>query len=212
MVVAGAVEVVRGYYEFQGRRFDVTRGSGVQFRGTEPINPALNFSANREISGIRTTVGVRGTVNRPTLELSSQPPLDEGDILSLIVFNAPINDLGESQRTSLADRAGDMAAAALAAPIANSVARALNLDQFEIQAASSGDASPSVTLGSQIGTRVFLGVRQEFGRGDASTVSFEYRFYDALRLVTSVAQGTTVTAAGRRPASSGADLIFVIRY
>jgi translocation and assembly module TamB len=211
-VVVGAVEVVRGYYEFQGRRFDVSRGSGVRFRGNQPIDPGLNFTATREISGVRTSVDVRGTASRPTLNLSSQPPLDEGDILSLIVFNAPINDLGEGQRTSLAQRAGDMAAGAIAAPIANSVARALNLDQFEIQAASSGSSTPSVTVGNQIGTRLFVGLRQEFGRADASTVSFEYRFFDALRLVTSVAQGTTVTSAGRRPASSGADLIFTIRY
>jgi autotransporter translocation and assembly factor TamB len=213
IVVIGALEVVRGYYDFQGRRFDVARGSGVRFRGEQPIDPALSITAEREISGVTAKVQVNGRVSEPQIALSSTPPLDEGDILSLIVFNTPINQLGESERVSLAERAGTLAAGVIASPIANSVARALNLDQFEIQAAGQNGSGPSVELGSQIGTRIFLGLRQEFGRDERSTVSFEYRFTDFLRLVSSVAQGPAGrSATSRRAGTSAADLIFVIRY
>jgi autotransporter translocation and assembly factor TamB len=211
LTLVGALEVVRGTYTFQGRRFEVARGSDIRFRGASPIDPALGVTATREISGVTTKVQIRGTATEPGLTLSSTPSLDEGDILSLIIFNQPVNQLGSAERASLAERAGNLAAAAVAAPIADSVARALNLDSFEIRPAAGG-AGPAVAFGSRFGSRVFVGVRQEFGREDVSTVSFEYRLTDFLRLVTSVAQGSSKARATRRAEGSGIDLIFVIRY
>src|SRR5262249_14313219 len=34
----GNIEVVRGYYQFQGRRFEIVRGSEIRFQGSRPIN------------------------------------------------------------------------------------------------------------------------------------------------------------------------------
>jgi hypothetical protein len=59
---------------------------------------------------------------------------------------------------------------------------------------------------------VFVGVRRQFGRDEASVVSLEYRVTKFLRLVTSVAQGALQAHATRRMDQSGVDLIFVIRY
>jgi translocation and assembly module TamB len=207
----GGIQVVRGFYDFQGRRFDIVRGSEVQFRGNEPIDPGLDVSASREISGVRAEVGIGGTARHPELHLSSYPPLDQSDILSLIVFGQPVNTLGESQRVNLAQRAGNLALGAIAGPLAESVGEALNLDLFEIRAEGEGGA-PELALGSQLGTHLYIGLRQEFGREDMSVVTFEYRFSQLLRLVTSVGQGSQQSHATRRNDPTGTDLMFVIRY
>jgi len=212
IAIIGTVEAVRGYYEFQGRRFDVLRDSEVRFRGEQPIDPLLNISAEREISAVTAQVQVRGTARDPKLQLSSSPPLDEADVLSLIVFGQPINQLGESQRINLAERAGNLAAGVIASPLADSIGRALDMDVFEIRAQGENGAGPSVSLGRQVGTHVFIGVSQEFGREDVSTVSFEYRVSSLLRFVTSVAQGASQTHQTRRDDLTGFDMIFVIRY
>ncbi len=211
MAVVGVISVVRGFYDFQGRRFDIERGSEVQFRGTTPIDPSLNLTGTRDISGVTAQVGVRGTARQPSIQLSSYPPLDQSDILSLIVFGQPVNALGESQRVNLAQRAGNLALGAVAGPLAESVGRALNLDLFEIRAEGAGGV-PEIALGSQVGSRMFIGLRQEFGREEMSAVSFEYRISRLLRLVTSVAQGASKTHASRRSDPTGVDLIFVYRY
>jgi autotransporter translocation and assembly factor TamB len=210
VILVGDVQAVRGFYDFQGKRFDLVRGSGVRFRGLQPIDPALNVSAEREISGVTAQVNLNGSAREPSIRLSSTPPLDEGDILSLIVFGQPMNQLGESQRIDLAQRAGSIALGAIASPLAESVGRALNLDVFEIR--TEGVAGGTVSLGSQVGSRLFIGLRQEFGRDDVSIVSFEYRVSELLRLVTSVAQGAQQTHRTRRNDTTGADLIFMIRY
>ena len=101
VAVVGDLEVIRGTYSFQGRRFDVQRGSDVRFAGQQVSNPFLNLSAEREVSGVTTLVHVRGQAQRPEITLSSEPPLDQAEILSLIVFGQSLNDLGQGQQTSL---------------------------------------------------------------------------------------------------------------
>ena len=107
--VIGTVTVVRGFYDFQGRRFEVLRDSQIRFQGARPIDPALQVDAQRVISGVTAIVNIRGTARQPLVQLSSRPPLDEADVLSLIVFNQPINQLGEGERLTLAERAGSLA-------------------------------------------------------------------------------------------------------
>jgi autotransporter translocation and assembly factor TamB len=209
--VVGDVQIVRGTYSFQGKRFDVERGSAVGFHGDDVSDPTLDVSADRDVNGINATVHVRGTAKRPDINLTSQPPLDQAEILSLIIFGQQLGDLGQSQRNSLATSAGAMAAGTLTTPLADSVAEALDLDTFEILAPSDTETLPVVSLGSTIGSRVYVGVKRELG-GDASAVSFEYRFTRFLRLVTSFAQGALQAHALERTEAGGIDLLFVFRY
>jgi autotransporter translocation and assembly factor TamB len=206
----GSVEVVRGQYQFQGRRFDIERGSEVRFNGA-PSNPILAIEATREISGVLARVGITGTLDRPELTLTSDPPLASGDVLSLIVFNQAMNELQTDSRVSLAARAGAIAAGAIATPIADSVARALDLDQFEIRPTDDA-AGASIVVGRQVTERLFVGFTQSLGAQDVSQVSFEYRLNEFLRIVTSFAQGTVDRSQfARRAEAAGIDLFFVIR-
>src|SRR6185503_15737761 len=82
----GEVNTVRGNYTFQGRRFEIMRDGRIRFPGTEVIDPLLDLTARRVISGIETFVHVRGSMLQPELSFSSSPPQGESDILSLIIF------------------------------------------------------------------------------------------------------------------------------
>jgi hypothetical protein len=209
--LVGEVNAVRGTYDFQGRRFAIQRGSRLRFRGDDYTDPSLEITALREIQGVRVTALLTGTAMEPELTLRSDPPLDEGDILALIVFNRPINELAEAQKVSLASRAGAMAAGVLVGPIADSVARALDLDVFEIQTAAEGTGGPIVTVGRQVSDRLFVGFRHEFGTEGSNRLTFEYRLTEFLRIVTSVAQGGDPASRSSRAEAAGIDLIFVIR-
>src|SRR6202021_92891 len=101
--------------------------------------------------GVTANVNVRGTLGKPQIVLSSTPPLEQADILSLIVFNQPINQLGEGQQVSLAQRAQGLATGAVASPLATSIGRALNLDLFEINTSPDSGAAAQLTVGQQVG-------------------------------------------------------------
>jgi autotransporter translocation and assembly factor TamB len=214
----GTVQTVRGTYEFQGRRFDLERGGRVRFVGDTQINPFLDISATRLIpnTGVEARIRVTGTLLNPELALSSNPPLEESDILSLIVFNRAVNELGTSERSSLAATAGGIATGFIAAPLGESIGRALDLDLFEITTTTeSGELGAGVTLGQQIGDKAFLKLRQEFGERSVTEFMLEYQLARFLRLQVSAApqaSGSANRINQRRIERGGLDLIFFFSY
>jgi hypothetical protein len=212
--IQGEVNTVRGSYTFQGRRFEIMRDGRIRFQGTEVIDPAIDLTARRIISGIETFVHVRGSMQRPELSFSSSPPLEESDILSLIIFGTPTNELGEGQQVALAVRAQELAGGYLASGLSSAIGNALNLDEFEIQAAGENGLGPSVTLGQQVAKGMFVRLRQGFGAEQATEFILEYQLASFLRLqgTLSDVSGTAQRNAFRRVERGGLDLIFFFNY
>jgi len=212
--ITGDVNTVRGNYSFQGRRFEILRDGRIRFQGGDVIDPLLDLQAQRTIQGVETTVHVRGTMLRPELSFSSNPPLDESDILSLIIFNQPVNELGEGQQVSLATRAEELAGGYLASGLSQSIGKALNLDEFEIQAAGDQGLGPTVTLGQQIGKGFFVHLQQGIGAEQATEFILEYQINSFLRMrgTASDVNSTTQRNAFQRVERGGLDLIFFFNY
>jgi autotransporter translocation and assembly factor TamB len=218
LTFVGTMHAVRGFYEFQGRRFELARGGQIRFDGTPQINPAIDITATRLIpnTGVEARVRITGTARTPELALSSNPPLEESDILSLIVFNRPVNELGTGERSSLAATAGGIATGFLAAPLGESIGKALDLDFFEITTSTvEGDLGAAVTVGQQLGDRAFIKLRQQFGERLISEFLIEYQLKDFLRLEATAAPETSGSANRlhqRRVERAGIDLIFFFSY
>jgi autotransporter translocation and assembly factor TamB len=211
--LVGVVNTVRGNYDFQGRRFEILRDGTVRFVGLEELNPILDLRTRRLIQGVEARVNVRGSLRKPEIVLSSTPPLEQADILSLIVFNQPVNQLGEGQQISLAQRAQGLAVGAVAGQLAHSIGQALELDTFEIKVAPESGNAAQLTVGEQLGQNLFLKVEQ--GVGEEATTNFvlEYELTDWLRLQSNVRQGSAIQPSlFRRVQGSGADLIFFFSY
>jgi translocation and assembly module TamB len=208
MRMVGDVETIRGTYDFQGRRFDIVRGGTIRFEGLPELNPTLNIQMNREIQGVQARVHLRGQLREPLLSLSSTPPQEEADILALIVFNQPINELGQGEQSVLATRAQSLATGAVAGRLAQSIGSALNLDTFEITVGSESGSAGELTLGQQVGRNLFVKLVQGLGDGATTNVVLEYEFLSWLRLQSNFMQeSSTQQSAVRRAQGSGADLI-----
>jgi autotransporter translocation and assembly factor TamB len=219
LTLRGKIETVRGFYEFQGRRFEIVRGGSVQFPGLPVINPQLDITAQRLIpnTGVTATIHVTGTMRSPELGLTSVPPLDEADILALIIFNRSVNDLGTGERASLAETAGGIASGFIASPLSRSIGKALDVDLFEITTSDpqTGETAGGVTLGKQVSDKAFVRFRQQFGQRSFTEFMLEYQLATFLRLETSLAPETAAAAnrlTQRRVERAGVDLIFFFSY
>jgi translocation and assembly module TamB len=215
LILTGDISTVRGAYEFQGRRFDILRDGRIQFPGLVEINPLLDVTAQRTISGVEAQVHIAGTLRQPELTLSSQPPLDQADILSLIVFNQPANQLGAADQVSLGQRAAALATGFVASKLAESLGGVLDLDVLRIEAGDSAvrGLAPSVTVGEQVGERLFLRLRQQFGPSSTSQLALEYEFAEWLRLQTTVSDESTPTQSPfTRGEQTGLNWIFSFSY
>lgn len=219
ITIVGTVNTVRGFYEFQGRRFTLQRDGTIRFLGLPEINPSLDVTAERVIpnSGVTVEAHVTGSARAPELELTSTPPLDEADILALIIFNRSINELGTGERASLAETAGGIASGFIAAPLGRSIGRALDVDLFEITTSdpTTGEVAGGVTLGKQVSEAAFFRFRQQFGPRSFTEFMLDYQLADFLRLqVTTAPEAANVAYRlnQRRVERAGIDLIFFFSY
>jgi translocation and assembly module TamB len=182
--------------------------------GLDEIDPRLELSAVRVIQGGDTRVRVGGSGRQPEIALASRPPLEEAEILSLIVFNESVNSLGEDERVALAERAGALAGSYVAGALAESIGRTLDVDLFEFEPLAEDSLGPRLTVGEQIGEDLFVKVSQQFGSQDVTQFVLEYELADFLRLQTSVAEGggRSNRLLTRRTEQAGVDLIFFFSY
>lgn len=96
----GTANTVRGSYKILGKLFTIQRGT-VSFRGQEEINPLLDIQALYEVSKVDAFINIGGTAKKPEIRFSSDPPMQESDILSYIVFGTSTNKIGSGERNSL---------------------------------------------------------------------------------------------------------------
>jgi hypothetical protein len=215
ITLVGEVNTIRGFYDYQGRRFNILRDGKVQFQG-DPVNqldPALDIAGERTIQAVTVHVNVRGRLRRPEIELTSTPPQEQADILALIIFNQPMNQLGEGQQLSLAQRAGTMAAGAVTSQLTGSIANSLNLDQFEIDLAPDSGRTAELTIGQQLGQNLYVKVQQGIGDNSQTNFVLEYEFKKWLRLQTNVLEGSgTQQQLFQRVKSTGADLVISFAF
>lgn len=86
----GNADIERGEVFFEGNRYRVTRGS-IGFASPTEIEPFFDVEAETDVrtpgQTYRVTLGLMGTVERLAFELSSDPPLPEFEIMSLLLGN-----------------------------------------------------------------------------------------------------------------------------
>jgi translocation and assembly module TamB len=211
--VTGSLDQISGTYVFQGRRFDIDeKGSSINFVGD--LDPQLWVTVIREISGVEARVTVSGTLRQPELRLASTPPLDESDILSLIVFNTTSNSLSAVQQQDLAVRAGTIAAGFLAKPLLQAVQNQLGLDTFAVEPSGEFGTGPKVTIAGELAPGLVARFSRQFGQDpfDEGTLEYYLSRLFRLRATFSDAQSITARSMFRRVERAGIDLLVFFSF
>lgn len=197
--VNGVVRLVRGWATFQSRRFTL-EPSAIRFDGA-PAAPTLDITATSRAGQYEVEVRVSGRPDKPVLALSSEPPLSESDVLAVLLFGAPTQELGQSQQADLQQRAVGLASTYVAGGLTRSVRDALGLDVLDVSAGE-GDRPGEVRIGRYVTNDIFLSIAQEFGSRVGQAAGVEYR----LRPRISVRLSTSTSG------SSGIDVLWHRRY
>ncbi|RZJ81476.1 MAG: hypothetical protein EON88_31015, partial [Brevundimonas sp.] len=100
-VLTGTARVVRGDYDFAGKRF-VFDETGSVTLSTNPDQIRLNLSATREDPALTATIRVTGTAARPEIALTSTPALPQDEILSQVLFGRSASQLSAFEAAQLA--------------------------------------------------------------------------------------------------------------
>jgi autotransporter translocation and assembly factor TamB len=197
----GRIEIVRGSLVFQGRRFQLTRGV-IQFTGGGKIDPALDIVAQYKLPEYEVDVMLAGTAQKPSLTLSSQPRLDQADILAVLLFGRPVNSLNQNQRGSVQQSAVNIASGFVAGQLASSVTQALGLDTLGLDVGEVDASGGRIGFGHYVGDKTYFSVSQELAGEHGQDVSLEYQITPNWKI------GTSRSTTG----SNAIDIIWQKRY
>jgi translocation and assembly module TamB len=161
-VLVGQLEVRRGSFDFLNRRFALRRGT-IDFTGSTPPEPQINLEAASQGGGITALVRLTGPATKPELELTSDPPLPQDEVLSRLLFNQPLSEITPAQGAQLALAVNRLRGGGPG--VVDQVRNALGVDTLDV---GGGDTpgSTSVRAGKYLSDDVFVEVEQ--GTGQAS--------------------------------------------
>jgi translocation and assembly module TamB len=236
LALADSLTVDRGTYQLNlgiaRPGFEVERGL-VRFFGDPDLEPALDITAlhtiretrpNSNRQDVRIRVNIAGTIDRPTLALSSadNPPLPESDMLSYLVTGEPAYAL---LGTPYAEQGATLALRLAGSYLSSRLAGGrFDVVQVEPTALNPGDAanlrenglgilaSTRVGVGGQIARNTYFTFStglcglssQTSGGGDALSlfaqglgVKVERRFEGGLSVALGLEPGSSAQACGR---------------
>jgi autotransporter translocation and assembly factor TamB len=198
--LTGAIETVRGWYSFQGRKFQIEKGR-INLTGGSKIDPSLEIVGLYKLPKYEVELVIAGNATKPTLTLRSNPQLEQADILSLLLFGQPVSGLSEGQRASFKGEAVKATANYLAPGLRQSVAERLGVDNLEFDVGEGGGSK--VGVGKYVTKDVFVSTSQQLG-GDQKDqeYSIEYEIAPNWQLKSST------TSSG----DSGIDLFWRRQY
>ncbi len=189
-LLSGSLNTLRGNYYFMGKNFRLTKGS-VEFLGFKEINPNLNIEAQTRIKSVTVIVTLHGTASEITIDLSSDPVMEESDIISYLVFGRTSDSLGGNQAFNVEKAALNYTGGLLAAELRNLLGDVFFIDSFAIDSGSSENGFGSVTLGKYITPEIFISHRQGLSESDASYEEITYELTPQVKLETQIGRDNT---------------------
>lgn len=171
-VLVGTATLLKGGYEFAGRRFDLDRGT-IRFNGSDPPDPVLDIAAIANLQGLNATIRVTGTGLRPDVSFTSNPALPEDELLSRLLFGTSITNLSAPEAVQLASAVAALQSGGGLDPI-NALRRAVGLDRLRIVAADPTiGQGTAIAAGKYITRRAFVELITDGQGYSATRVEFQ---------------------------------------
>jgi translocation and assembly module TamB len=182
--INGRADLIRGSYDFAGRRFDLSRGS-IRFLGESPVNPILDITAEGGVRGLNAVIRVTGRGQRPEISFASTPALPQDELLSRLLFGTSITNLSAPEALQLAAAVASLNDTSGGLDPINAVRAATGLDRLRIVPAdiSTGQGT-AIAAGKYLGRRVYVEVVTD-ARGYSATI-VEFQISRWLSLLSSI--------------------------
>jgi len=181
--LTGTLRAVRGNLVFLGRSFQLDRGS-VVFYGDDENDPSLDVRLSATVDGVVVHVEITGTALKPELSLQSEPDMQEGDIMSYLVFGKPLDTLDQDQVSLVERRATEIAAAMGAVKLQEGLSRQLGIDMVTIRSGVAADEASAIVVGKYLSPRLLVKYERLLEEQAAQFINIEYLLTRRLKIET----------------------------
>ena len=153
-VVTGEAGFARGRFDFLGKRFQFREST--MTLDTDILQSRLNLEAVRETPDFTALVQITGTVERPDIELSSEPQQPEDEVLSRVLFGRSPTQLSAIEAARFAAALAQLSGGS-GFDLLGSVENAIGLDTLDIGQSDTGQTQ--LTTGKYLSDDVYVEVR-----------------------------------------------------
>jgi translocation and assembly module TamB len=197
-LVSGGFDLDRGTFSLATGRLNFTEGSRVSFNGAglqNKIDPTLDFTAQAVIGDTTATMRITGLADAPVFEFTSTPSKPPDEIMALLLFGAPTQQLTPLQLAQVGAALASMSGVGgnnSLNPLVK-IQKSLGLDRLSIGAGSTNaqtgqDSGASIEAGRYISKRIYIEAKQS--TAGASQLEADIDLTKRLRLQTRLGNGT----------------------
>jgi translocation and assembly module TamB len=150
--LSGTAHVLRGAYDFAGKRFDIDDTSVVYLDAAlDRIH--LDLSATRDDPTLTAVIRIKGTAAKPVITLTSTPALPSDEVLSQVLFGKSAAQLSGGEAAQLAAAVTTLATGG-GFDLIGGLRSFVKLDRLALGADTLG--APTVSGGKYINEHVYL--------------------------------------------------------
>jgi len=180
--LSGTAKVVRGDYQFAGKRFEFDTTS-VVYLSTKASAVRLDLTATRDDPTLTAEVRIRGTAARPEISLTSTPTLPNDEVLSQVLFGRTASQLSPLEAAQLASALSSLAGGGGFDVIGN-LRTFAGLDRLALGGGDAASGAVSISGGKYLTDNVYLELTG--GGRDGGAAQVEFRVKRSLSIVSRV--------------------------
>ncbi len=188
-LILGVLNLRRGDLEFSGRRFNLTSG-GIGFDSFAPNDPTIDLRAERETrEGVTIAVVVSGRSSELKVALESTPSLANEEIMALILFDKPADQLSAFESLQVADALTQLGGVGVfgGKGVAGAARDALGLDLLNLDIDETDSSASLLTVGKYVTDGLFVSASQN-ARGENGSLRIEYEIGSSFSVETELRQ------------------------
>ena len=208
--ITGDIRVREGTLKVMNRVFDVQRGN-IHFSKAVPPNPNLDLMLETQVGTYLVRILISGKADDPVIDLTSEPDLTEEDIMAVLLFGQPLNDLDNDQRgrmqeendpsQELQKNLAGLAMSFGAKGLQDSMGDSFGVDM--VQMGSDSEGGSTLMVGKFITPDIMLKYHQSLEKSGTYFMTLEYSLNRYFKVITIYGQGEE---------DSGAELQWSKRY
>jgi autotransporter translocation and assembly factor TamB len=184
LAVKGAIDTTHGSYRIRGKTF-IVELAHVEFTGRPDLDPDLDVRAMHRVRNIRVYAIVRGRASAPSIQLSSDPPYPQDDVLALLLFGKTRDELSQQQAGALQSALAGTAGVAAIESLSNRLGFDIPIDTVEVEDSKS-TSETTLGVGGYITEDVFVRYGRGLGSEAENNVRVDWRFQKRWSVETSL--------------------------
>jgi autotransporter translocation and assembly factor TamB len=185
-VLIGRLEASSGSIYFRNNEFKL-QNAVLEFANPKKFNPLIDLTAETKVQDYTITLVLTGTFDRIKVNLTSDPPLEESDVVTLLTVGRTSEGLKGHEAAITTGEAAGFVTGQIQDAVESRVKMITGFDRFQIDPymTSTGVSSgPRLTVGkSLLSEKLYLTYSSNVGTSEDQYIKLEYMFNRNVSLV-----------------------------